>query len=118
MFEITTNRTIESSNELHNQSVRFNLLLFETQSVAREMTSLSCMDETISNLRSCIRDMEDELVIYRQMAAALDKVNYCYQVNENKIVDNAEQSARSYTRRNIEVIDLNDIQRKLKNILV
>ena len=114
MFEISVKYTTESSNNLHRQTVELSYLLNETQAVANELNSLSCMDGVLSNLRSCIRTMEEESVAYRQMASALDKINYCYESSENRIVGNTEQSTRRYIRKDVEVINLQNIQQFIR----
>lgn len=118
MFEISVKYTSESSNNLHRQSVELSYLLNETQVVASGLKALSCMEGVLSCLHSCIESLEEDVIIYRQVASALDKINYCYESSENRIVDNTEQGTRRYARKGVEVINFQNIRQFIEDGII
>lgn len=116
MFDIFTNYTIEDCNELTNWVNDFRYLILDAESAKSNLGSLTQMEQIISRLTYAIRDMEDENQILKQMAQALDKINYDYINTENRICENVEQSVIRYTRRDLKSVDLIEISSMLGDV--
>lgn len=106
MFEIRTTYTIEETNRLHNGATKLNYYKSDADSTIGVLGTLTGMEGIVSRIRSISGNLYDEYVTYSQMAQAMDKINYYYSLNENRICDNAEQSTVYYSRRMVRNMNL------------
>lgn len=109
MLDIITSCTIEQSYGLQNEVNSLRYIRGDVESVRSSLYSLTQMDGIISRLGASLGRLEQECNSLRQMGQALEKINYCYITNENKLISNAEQSVVRYTRRNLASVDLTSI---------
>lgn len=116
MFDIFTNYTIEDCNELTLQVNDLRYLISDVETAKGNISTLSQMDQVMTNLNSVIEQMEEENRVLSQMTKALDKINYHYVSTENKICDVTDQSVIRYTRRELTSVDLKDISSMLRDI--
>jgi hypothetical protein len=116
MFSIVMNQAIEDCVQLGQCSAQFTDLHIETESIIRELGSLSGMEEVLMRLRSEFDRMQGEQQVLRQMMQALDRTIMNYANYENRICDNAEQSMIRYTRREIGINDFSQISNLLGEV--
>lgn len=118
MFEITTNYTIEECNELHGQVQQYRYIASEIEAVKNGVSLLSGMEEILERMQRAMWKIGEEISVYDQMTQALDKINYFYLTNENRIVNNAEQSEIVYNRARVERIDLSRLVKKIHEEII
>lgn len=116
MFSIVTNQAIEDCVQLGQCNAQFTTLNIETESIIRELGSLSGMGEVLMRLRSEFDRMQGEQQVLRQMMQGLDRTIMNYVNYENRICDNVEQSMIRYTRREIGLNDFSQISNLLAEV--
>lgn len=117
MFSIVTNQAIEDCVQLEQSVSQFMTLNIETESIIRELSSLSGMGDVITRLKGKHGRMQEENRVLRQMMQGLDKTVLYYINCENRICENAEQSMIRYVRREIGMNDLSQISDLLGEVL-
>lgn len=117
MFSIVTNQAIEDCVQLEKSVSQFVTLNIETESIIRELGTLSGMGDIILRLRGAHGRMQEENRVLRQMMQGLDKTVLYYMNCENRICENAEQSMIRYVRREIGMNDLSQISDLLGEVL-
>lgn len=117
MLDIFTNCTIEQSYGLQSELSSLRYIRSDVESVRSNLYSLTQMDGIIARLNGVIGTLESECDSLRQMGQAMDKINYCYINNENRLINNAEQSMVIYRRRNLTAVNLTGIANVLEDNL-
>lgn len=116
MFDILTNYTIEDCNELMDEVNFLRKLISDAEVIKQSVGSLTQMEQILARLKAVIQSMEDETYTLKQMAQALDKINFAYINTENRICDNAELGVIQYTRRDLRSVDLDQISAMLRDV--
>lgn len=117
MFSIVTSRAMEENIQLERCVSQMHEEYLEAESVARELGSLSGMKELQERLKNQVEIMQAEGYGLRQMMQALEKATACYDRNENKICENAEQSAISYAVREVGTNDFSKLSGLLGEVM-
>lgn len=116
MFSIVTSQAIEDCVQLERCASQFTTLHVETEAIIRDLSSLSGMGEVLTRLRTEYGRMQEEARVLGQMMQGLDKTVLYYRNCENRICENAEQSAIRYVRREIGMNDFSQIANLLGEI--
>ena len=117
MFHIITNQAIEDCVQLEQCVSQFVTQNIETETVARELGSLSGMGEVLIRLRGELGRMQEEVRVLRQMMQGLDKTVLYYMNCENRICENTEQGVIRYMRKEIGMNDFSQISNLLGEVL-
>lgn len=117
MFSIVTSQAIEDCVQLEQCVSQFASENIETESIIRELGSLSGMGEVLTRLKSQHGRMQEENRALKQMMQGLDKAVLYYMNCENRICENAEQGVIRYLRREIGINDFSRISDLLSAVL-
>lgn len=117
MFRIVTNQAMEACIQLEQCMTEFMTQNRETETVIRNLGSLSGMGDVLARLQGAHGRMQEESRILRQMTQGLDKTVLYYTSCEKRICENTEQGAIRYERKEIVMNDFSGISDLLGDVL-
>lgn len=117
MFRIITKQAIEDCARLEQCAVLFETEHAETETIIRELGTLSGMEEVLARLRGVCGRMQEQSRILRQMAQGLDRTAQCYKNCENRICGNVDQSVVRHVHRKVGMNDFSRLSNLIEEIL-
>lgn len=118
MFEINTQRTVEDSVQLLEESRKLKGLRLEAGSTVAILDSLSGMENVTDDLRRLLFKIEDQQDSFDQLTKTLDIINYCYISTENRTADNVEHRKIVFERKRINEITIEAISKYLNGMYI
>lgn len=95
---------------------RMSMDIEELSAVRYRLVSCSEMEECIQRLEKAKRDIENEMLVLRQMIKALERAGEYYPAAENKAIDYCEDMGRQRKVRSWGSIDLSKIHSSLEKL--
>ncbi len=117
MFRIITDQAIEDCVQIERCVSLFETEHVETETVIRELGSLSGMEEVLLRLHGVSGRMQEQNSILRQMAQGLDRAVQCYCSSESQICKNADQSVVRHVHREVSMNDFSQLSIRIEEIL-
>lgn len=115
-FAVHINSLYRAQEMLKGSCQRMSMDIEELSAIRYRLASCSEMEECIHRLEKAERDMENEMLVLRQMIKALERAGEYYPAAENKSIDYCEDMGRQRTVRYWGSNDLSNIRSSLEKL--